>query len=94
MTGFMQFFTWIGSELQVVVITVIVMLILYVFLRHRRELLFLAIVLAGSTLLNAVIKLLFQRARPTINRIIEVSGYSFPADIPWRRSAFMVDLLF
>lgn len=79
MTQFMQFFTWIGSELQVVVITVIVMLILYVFLRHKRELLFLAIVLAGSTLLNAVIKLLFQRARPTINRIIEVSGYSFPS---------------
>ncbi|WP_366293957.1 phosphatase PAP2 family protein [Paenibacillus sp. AN1007] len=79
MTQFMQFFTWIGSELQVVVITVIVMFVLYAFLRHRSELLFLASVLAGSTLLNTVIKLVFQRARPTINRIIEVSGYSFPS---------------
>ncbi|MGQ8872533.1 phosphatase PAP2 family protein [Paenibacillus sp. TSA_86.1] len=79
MTRFMQFFTWIGSELQVVVITVVVMLILYVFLRHKRELLFLASVLIGSTVLNALLKLVFQRARPTINRIIEVSGYSFPS---------------
>ncbi|MBR2564087.1 MAG: phosphatase PAP2 family protein [Paenibacillus sp.] len=79
MTQVMEFFTWIGSELQVVVIAVVVMLVLYVFLHHRRELLFLASVLAGSTLLNTLLKLVFQRARPTINRIIEVSGYSFPS---------------
>ncbi|PYE49621.1 undecaprenyl-diphosphatase [Paenibacillus barcinonensis] len=79
MTRFMQFFTWIGSELQVIVITIVVMLVLYLYLGHRRELLFLASVLVGSTVLNALLKLVFQRARPTINRIIEVSGYSFPS---------------
>nr|WP_256336630.1 phosphatase PAP2 family protein [Paenibacillus sp. OK060] len=79
MTRFMQLFTWIGSEVPVVVITILAMLVLYIYLRHKRELLFLACVIAGSTLLNALIKLVFQRARPTINRIIEVSGYSFPS---------------
>ncbi|SEK73654.1 phosphatase PAP2 family protein [Paenibacillus sp. OK003] len=79
MTRFMQLFTWIGSELPVVVITILAMLVLYIYLRHKSELLFLACVIAGSTLLNALIKLVFQRARPTINRIIEVSGYSFPS---------------
>ncbi|WP_440111749.1 phosphatase PAP2 family protein [Paenibacillus sp. QZ-Y1] len=79
MTRFMQLFTWMGSGKLVVVITIIAMLVLYVSLRHKRELLFLACVLVGSTLLNALLKLVFQRARPTINRIIEVSGYSFPS---------------
>ncbi|UOK62553.1 phosphatase PAP2 family protein [Paenibacillus sp. OVF10] len=79
MTQFMHLFTWIGSEMPVVFITIIAMIVLYVYLRHKRELLFLACVLAGSTLLNALLKLVFQRARPTINRIIEVSGYSFPS---------------
>nr|WP_269054464.1 phosphatase PAP2 family protein [Paenibacillus tundrae] len=79
MTRCMQLFTWIGSEVPVVVITILAMLVLYIYLRHKRELLFLACVIAGSTLLNALIKLVFQRARPTINRIIEVSGYSFPS---------------
>ena len=39
----------------------------------------LAAVIAGSTLLNTLLKLAFQRARPTIHRIIEASGYSFPS---------------
>ncbi|MEC0124692.1 phosphatase PAP2 family protein [Paenibacillus pabuli] len=79
MTRFMQFFTWIGSEVPVIVITILAMLVLYIYLRHKRELLFLVCVIAGSTLLNAALKLIFKRARPTINRIIEVSGYSFPS---------------
>lgn len=79
MTQWMEFFTWIGSGLPVVFITIISMIVLYVFLRHRRELLFLACVIAGSALLNTLLKLVFQRARPTIHRIIEASGYSFPS---------------
>nr|WP_311768637.1 phosphatase PAP2 family protein [Paenibacillus sp. JGP012] len=79
MTRWMQFFTWIGSGRQVVIITILAMLVLYLYLGHRRELLFLASVLVGSTLLNALLKVAFGRARPTIHRIIEISGYSFPS---------------
>jgi undecaprenyl-diphosphatase len=79
MTRWMELFTWIGSGIPVVIITILSMVVLYVFLRHRRELLFLGCVIAGSAILNTLLKLIFQRARPTIHRIIEVSGYSFPS---------------
>ncbi|PWW33967.1 MULTISPECIES: phosphatase PAP2 family protein [Paenibacillus] len=79
MTRWMELFTWIGSGLPVVAITLISMIVLYVFLGHRRELLFLGCVIAGSAILNTLLKLVFQRARPTIHRIIEATGYSFPS---------------
>ncbi|WP_068501556.1 phosphatase PAP2 family protein [Paenibacillus kribbensis] len=79
MTHIMKFFTLIGSGIPVVIIILIVMLVLYRVLGHRRELLFLAIAVLGSVLLNTVLKLLFHRARPEINRIIEANGYSFPS---------------
>ncbi|MDK8192675.1 phosphatase PAP2 family protein [Paenibacillus sp. UMB7766-LJ446] len=79
MTRWMELFTWIGSGIPVVIITILSMVVLYVFLKHRRELLFLGCVIAGSAILNTLLKLMFHRARPTIHRIIEVSGYSFPS---------------
>ncbi|KGP79028.1 MULTISPECIES: phosphatase PAP2 family protein [unclassified Paenibacillus] len=79
MTRWMELFTWIGSGIPVVIIAILSMVVLYVFLRHRRELLFLGCVIAGSAILNTLLKLMFHRARPTIHRIIEVSGYSFPS---------------
>lgn len=79
MTRFMEFFTTIGSEVPVIIILVIAMFVLYRVLGHRRELLFLAIAVVGSVLLNTVLKILFRRERPEINRIIEANGYSFPS---------------
>ncbi|HBU80360.1 MAG TPA: PAP2 family protein [Paenibacillus sp.] len=79
MTRWMELFTWIGSGIPVVIIAILSMVVLYVFLKHRRELLFLGCVIAGSAILNTLLKLMFHRARPTIHRIIEVSGYSFPS---------------
>jgi undecaprenyl-diphosphatase len=79
LTRMMTFFTEIGNGLSIVVITIIVMIVLYKFLDHRRELLFLAWVIIGSSLLNVMLKLLFQRERPTIDRLVEAIGYSFPS---------------
>jgi undecaprenyl-diphosphatase len=79
LTKLMTFFTEIGNGLSIVVITIIVMIVLYKFLDHRRELLFLAGVIMGSSLLNVLLKLLFQRERPTIDRLVEAIGYSFPS---------------
>ncbi|KAE8558061.1 phosphatase PAP2 family protein, partial [Paenibacillus polymyxa] len=75
----MKCFTIIGSGLPVVIIILIAMFVLYSVLGHRRELLFLAVAVLGSVLLNTVLKMLFRRARPEINRIIEANGYSFPS---------------
>ncbi|MGM1020329.1 MAG: phosphatase PAP2 family protein [Bacillota bacterium] len=79
MTRIMEFFTIIGSEVPVIIILVIAMIVLYRVLGHRRELLFLAVAVLGSVLLNTVLKMLFRRERPEINRIIEANGYSFPS---------------
>lgn len=79
MTKWMQVFTWIGSGRPVIIITIMFMIVLYIFLGHRRELLFLAAVIAGSATLNTLLKLAFHRARPTIHRIVEANGYSFPS---------------
>lgn len=79
MTKWMQVFTWIGSGRPVIIITIMFMIVLYIFLGHRRELLFLAAAIAGSAMLNTLLKLAFHRARPTIHRIVEANGYSFPS---------------
>ncbi len=79
LTTIMKFFTVIGNTIPIVIITIMVMIVLYIFLGHRRELIFLVCVMIGSALLNTLLKLIFQRARPDINRIIEVKGYSFPS---------------
>jgi len=79
LTTIMKFFTMIGNGFSIALITIVVMIILYIFLGHRRELIFLMCVVIGSALLNTLLKLIFQRARPDINRIAEAYGYSFPS---------------
>lgn len=79
LTKIMKFFTLIGSGYPIAIIMIAVMIFLYIFLHHRKELVFLAWIVIGSALLNLLLKLLFQRARPTIHRIAEATGYSFPS---------------
>ncbi|GGH19489.1 phosphatase PAP2 family protein [Paenibacillus segetis] len=79
LTTVMKFFTWIGGGLPVIVIIILTMVVLFVFLRHRKELIFLVTVVIGSALINMVLKHLFSRSRPDFHRLIEVGGYSFPS---------------
>ncbi|MFT9486873.1 MAG: phosphatase PAP2 family protein [Tepidibacillus sp.] len=79
LTEVMKFFTWIGSTKIVIAIIIITSIILYVLLKHRIELVFFVIVIIGSTVLNNLLKVIFHRERPTIHRIIEETGYSFPS---------------
>ncbi|WP_127587791.1 phosphatase PAP2 family protein [Paenibacillus koleovorans] len=78
-TKVMKGFTWIGSGEVVVVLAVLVVLFLYFVLGHRREVLLFLWTLGGSSLLNIGLKLLFQRDRPNLHRLIEETGYSFPS---------------
>jgi len=48
-------------------------------LKHFGETVVLAICLTGGWLLNIVLKMSFQRARPDIQHLIAVGGYSFPS---------------
>ncbi|RUT35478.1 phosphatase PAP2 family protein [Paenibacillus zeisoli] len=79
LTTIMKAFTWIGSGIPVAVITLASIVILYFVLRHRSELIFLAALAITSSLLNSVIKRIFKRDRPTLHRIAEANGFSFPS---------------
>lgn len=79
LTGIMKFFTFIGSGKAVAVIGLIVLFVLYKFLHHRKELILFLWAVIGTSLVNEVLKTIFHRARPTIHRIVEANGYSFPS---------------
>lgn len=71
--------SFIGSIGPVIVLSLIVIAVLYWILGHRREILLLIVVVFGSSILNLLLKWVFQRARPDINRLIEITGYSYPS---------------
>ena len=79
LTAIMKVFTFIGSGNAIFVIAIVVMVILYVVLHHRSELVFFAIVVSLSGIFNGMLKDVFQRARPDLHRLIEIGGYSFPS---------------
>jgi undecaprenyl-diphosphatase len=79
LTSVMKFFTFIGSGTVIAIIVIFAIIFLYRVLKHRSELVLLIGVVIGSALLNFVLKIIFHRARPTINRLIEESGFSFPS---------------
>lgn len=79
LTNIMKFFTFIGGGIPVVVVTIIILLVLYKILYHRRELILFTWVVIGSALLNEMLKLVFHRARPTLHRIVDANGFSFPS---------------
>jgi undecaprenyl-diphosphatase len=79
LTSIMKFFTFIGSGTQVAIIALLVLFFLFKVLHHRRELILFIWVVLGSTILNEILKAVFHRARPTIHRIVEANGFSFPS---------------
>jgi undecaprenyl-diphosphatase len=79
LTAFMKFFSFIGATVPVIVITLLSALFLYRVLHHRREVLLLISTMVGSTLLNLLLKYIFQRTRPDINQIVFEEGFSFPS---------------
>lgn len=79
LTTIMKVFTTIGSTKTVAVLCLIIMFVLYVVLKQRSEcLLFIAAIL-GTNVLFISLKFLIQRERPSLHRLIEETGYSFPS---------------
>jgi len=72
-------FSEIGSTLGVVLISVVLMILFAAKLGHRRELILLAVSVGGAALFNVILKNAFQRDRPSLRRLIEETGYSFPS---------------
>lgn len=79
LSGLLYGFTWLGNWLPAGIITIAVSVVLYAVLGHRRELVLLFAAVVGSAILNTLLKLAFQRARPDLYRMIEAHGFSFPS---------------
>lgn len=79
LTRIMVFFSTLGATKFTILITLSAMLILFFVLQHRMELLFLAASLGGASLLNKLLKIIFQRERPFVHRLVEETGFSFPS---------------
>ena len=69
----------VGSSRLAIGISVVTIALLFFVLKHRMEILLFIWVALGSQLLNTLLKLWFHRDRPTIHRLIEQAGYSFPS---------------
>lgn len=78
LTEVMKVFTFIGSTNIVLAISIITIGILLYFRQGAQTILF-TVAIGGTALLNLSLKLFFQRDRPDFNRLIEISGYSFPS---------------
>ncbi|MFP3390425.1 phosphatase PAP2 family protein [Brevibacillus sp. SIMBA_040] len=78
LTSVMLFFTFLASTWSLLMLTVIsIGLMLW---QHKRwEALFLLLALGGGMAFNLLLKWLYRRERPTIHRLVEESGYSFPS---------------
>ena len=79
LTRIMEAFSWLGSTLVVVVLSIAILIFLAFVLGHRKELLLFIAVIGGAPLLNHLLKDLFQRERPDIHRLVEEAGFSFPS---------------
>ncbi|KRE66713.1 phosphatase PAP2 family protein [Paenibacillus sp. Soil750] len=79
LTTIMKCFTFIGSTPVVITLSICSLFLLFKFLNHRLELVLFLVLVAGTAILNQLLKLVFQRERPTLHRLIEESGYSFPS---------------
>lgn len=79
LTSFMKDVSFIGTTKPIIVILLAVIAILLATKRLWKESLFLVWVMLGQKLLNEAVKDVFERARPTIHRLAEETGYSFPS---------------
>jgi membrane-associated phospholipid phosphatase len=87
----MQALTDLGSTLVVAPLFAVSFALL-IWRRHRREALFLAVSVAGSTALNQSLKLIFQRPRPQLAWAQVQPEYSFPSGHAMNSIVFYVAL--
>jgi undecaprenyl-diphosphatase len=88
LTWVMKFFTWIGSGTVITVLSILTLFILAKVFKYRSELILFVVVVAGASILDLILKSLFHRARPSLHRLIEARGFSFPSGHSMEAVAF------
>ena len=94
LTTTMKFFTFVGAGNTIKVLAFITVIFLFFFLKQRSKILLFIVVLIGSHYVFRVLKALFHRARPDLNRLIEIGGYSFPSGHATNAMTFYGSLAF
>jgi undecaprenyl-diphosphatase len=79
LTKIAELISRIGSSSVTIPLIIVVAIVLFVVLKHRKELILLIGGMLGSSLLNELLKRLYHRARPDIHRIVQEQGFSFPS---------------
>ena len=74
LTNIMKIITFLGSALSIILLTVLLIIVV----KGKRNKILILINVIVTTLLNQLLKNVFQRGRP-IDSIIEEYGYSFPS---------------
>ncbi|KIX89787.1 phosphatidic acid phosphatase [Staphylococcus microti] len=85
--------TFIGEVGSMVVLTLLTVLLLVRY-HYRVEALYLALTMILSGLANPILKHIFDRERPNIMRLIDISGLSFPSGHAMGSTAFFGSLCF
>ncbi|EKE03529.1 MAG: phosphoesterase PA-phosphatase related protein [uncultured bacterium] len=77
-TGLAIFITKFGAEY--IVLFLLPVVLVFLLLKHIKEGFFLLITTGGAFILNNIVKILFDRARPVVGTpVIQETGYSFPS---------------
>ena len=79
MTDLMKFITFLGSNLFLIGVAVLILIVLCRNKKYSFYGYMVALNLLLSSLLNETLKLFFQRPRPDVLRLVEINGYSFPS---------------
>jgi len=92
LTQVMVFISFLGADFILVISTIIV--ILFSWRKHKHESVLFSIMLIFGAILNVFLKQVFQRPRPTIDPLIDVSSYSFPSGHAMNSLVFYLTLAY
>lgn len=79
LTGIMTFLSYLGSAAFLILVT---LCCLFIFVRKKKLSFYAKMIpvnLLISALFNEVFKRIFHRTRPDINRLVQITGFSFPS---------------
>lgn len=92
LTQIMVFISFLGADFILILSTVII--ILFSWRKHRHESVLFSIMLIFGTLLNVFLKQIFQRSRPMIDPLLDLTSYSFPSGHAMNSLVFYLTLAY
>ncbi len=85
--------TQIGEVWAMITLSLLVVTLLMLY-KYKIEALFFALTMIMSGVTNPILKNIFDRERPTLLRLIDISGFSFPSGHAMGATAFFGSLMF